>query len=120
MHSFVFVWHFTLLNHCKQEYKEILEKRIQQLDLNRKRPDQLTVLVRGIPLCTEHGEHGCCVDHFFSKHYHSAYYAYQIAHDRRNIEQLMVATLLNQLIVDLFFQNYMRNAKKMSFPEYYI
>ncbi|KAJ3687957.1 hypothetical protein LUZ61_017121 [Rhynchospora tenuis] len=42
-----------------KEYKQILEKRIGHLDYNRKRPDQLTILVRGIPLCTVHGEHGC-------------------------------------------------------------
>ncbi|KAF3336828.1 CSC1-like protein [Carex littledalei] len=80
-------FYVTYLLH--KEYKEILEKRIRHLDLNRKRPDQFTVLVRGIPLCMEHREHGCYVDHFFSKHYNSAYYAYQIVHDRRNIEQLM-------------------------------
>ncbi|XP_078179526.1 early-responsive to dehydration stress protein (ERD4) isoform X2 [Carex rostrata] len=79
-------FYVTYLLH--KEYKEILEKRIQHLDLNRKRPDQLTVLVRGIPLCMEHREHGCYVDHFFSKHYNSTYHAYQIVHNRTNIEQL--------------------------------
>ncbi|XP_073114024.1 CSC1-like protein At3g54510 isoform X3 [Elaeis guineensis] len=55
---------------------------------DRHRSDQFTVLVRGIPLCTEHKAHGCCVDHFFSKHHPYSYQAYQILYDGKNVEEL--------------------------------
>ncbi|XP_059651958.1 CSC1-like protein At3g54510 [Cornus florida] len=72
-----------------KEFNDILMKRIQQLRNLRDRPDQFTVLVREIPLCTEHNAHGCCVDHFFSKHHPYAYRSYQILYDGKDLEQLL-------------------------------
>ncbi|CAL5380008.1 unnamed protein product [Camellia sinensis] len=71
------------------EYNEILKKRIQQLCNNRHRPDQFTVLVREIPLCEEHKAHGCCVEHFFSKHHPYAYRSYQILYDGKDLDELL-------------------------------
>ncbi|KAM3335836.1 hypothetical protein ACQJBY_030014 [Aegilops geniculata] len=62
-------------------------KRIERLKHHRKRPDQFTILVQGIPVCADHGIYGCNVDHFFSKHYQT-YQSYQILHDNGNIESL--------------------------------
>ncbi|TVU09843.1 hypothetical protein EJB05_43340, partial [Eragrostis curvula] len=70
-----------------KEYKEIIRRRIEHLKYHKKRPDQYTILVRGIPKCPDHGTYGCYVDHFFSKHYQT-YQAYQIVHDIGNIEAL--------------------------------
>ncbi|KAF8647019.1 hypothetical protein HU200_065534 [Digitaria exilis] len=70
-----------------KEYKEITGRRIEHLKYLRKRPDQYTILVRGIPTCPDHGTYGCYVDHFFSKHYQT-YQSYQIVHDIGNIEAL--------------------------------
>ncbi|KAG5539156.1 hypothetical protein RHGRI_019646 [Rhododendron griersonianum] len=72
-----------------KEYDDILKKRIQQLCNNRHRPDQLTVLVREIPLCEEHKAHGCCVEDFFSKHHAYAYGSYQILYDGKNLDDLL-------------------------------
>ncbi|XP_048567454.1 CSC1-like protein At3g54510 [Triticum urartu] len=70
-----------------KEYKEMSRKRIEHLKHHRKRPDQFTILVQGIPVCADHGIYGCNVDHFFSKHYQT-YQSYQILHDNGNIESL--------------------------------
>ncbi|KAK6228694.1 hypothetical protein SCA6_001034 [Theobroma cacao] len=72
-----------------QEYSEILVKRIQKLQNLRDRPDQFTILVRQIPFCTEHKAHGCCVDHFFSKHHPYSYHSYQMLYDGKDIEVLL-------------------------------
>ncbi|XP_058225929.1 CSC1-like protein At3g54510 isoform X2 [Rhododendron vialii] len=72
-----------------KEYDDILKKRIQQLCNNRHRPDQLTVLVREIPVCEEHKAHGCCVEDFFSKHHAYAYGSYQILYDGKNLDELL-------------------------------
>nr|CAB3475453.1 unnamed protein product [Digitaria exilis] len=80
-------FHFKSSNLLKQEYKEITGRRIEHLKYLRKRPDQYTILVRGIPTCPDHGTYGCYVDHFFSKHYQT-YQSYQIVHDIGNIEAL--------------------------------
>ncbi|KAL6853433.1 hypothetical protein ACP4OV_019462 [Aristida adscensionis] len=72
-----------------EEYKEITRRRIEHLRYHSKRPDQYTILVRGIPTCPDHGTYGCYVDHFFSKHYQT-YQSYQIVHDIGNIEKLQV------------------------------
>nr|XP_027114126.1 CSC1-like protein At3g54510 isoform X2 [Coffea arabica] len=73
-----------------KEYKDIWLKRIQQLHNLRHRPDQFTVLVREIPFCNEHKAYGCCVDHFFSKHYPSSYQSYQILYDCEELEKLLI------------------------------
>ena len=73
-----------------QEYNEILAKRTQQLQNIRHQPAQFTVLVREIPLCSEHKTSGCSVDHFFSKHYPYAYHSYQMLYDATDLEQLLV------------------------------
>lgn len=78
-------WPFSL-----QEYKEILGKRIHRLRIIRHRPDQFTVLVRGIPLCTDHKARGCSVDHFFSKHHPYSYHSYQMMYDGSHLEDLLV------------------------------
>ncbi|XP_034593042.1 CSC1-like protein At3g54510 [Setaria viridis] len=70
-----------------KEYNEITRRRIEHLKYHCKRPDQYTILVRGIPTCPDHGTYGCYVDHFFSKHYQT-YQSYQIVHDIGNIEAL--------------------------------
>uniref|UniRef100_A0A0D9VA93 CSC1/OSCA1-like 7TM region domain-containing protein n=1 Tax=Leersia perrieri TaxID=77586 RepID=A0A0D9VA93_9ORYZ len=70
-----------------KEYKEMSSRRIAHLKYHRKRPDQFTILVRGIPLCPDHGAYGCCADHFFSKHYRT-YQSYHMVHDIGNIEAL--------------------------------
>ncbi|OAY81991.1 CSC1-like protein [Ananas comosus] len=72
-----------------KEYKQILDLRIRHISYHRHRPDQFTVLVRGIPLCTEHEARGCNVDHFFSKHYPLTYQSYQIIHSEKNVEELL-------------------------------
>ncbi|KAI4382963.1 hypothetical protein MLD38_008851 [Melastoma candidum] len=72
-----------------KEYKEILSKRIDQLRLFRDRPDQFTILVKGIPACTEHRSYSCSVDHFFSKHYPNTYHACQMVYNGRALEQLL-------------------------------
>uniref|UniRef100_A0ACD5WMP7 Uncharacterized protein n=2 Tax=Avena sativa TaxID=4498 RepID=A0ACD5WMP7_AVESA len=70
-----------------KEYKDMSYKRIEQLKYHRKRPDQFTILVQGIPLCADHGTYGCHADHFFSKHY-LTYQSYLILHDMGSIESL--------------------------------
>nr|POE64562.1 csc1-like protein [Quercus suber] len=72
-----------------QEYDEILVKRIQQLQKIRHRPDQFTILVREIPICSEHKAHGCSVDHFFSKHYPYSYHSYQMVYKEIDLEVLL-------------------------------
>ncbi|XP_030465755.1 CSC1-like protein At3g54510 isoform X1 [Syzygium oleosum] len=72
-----------------KEYKEILGKRIHRLQIIRHRPDQFTVLVRGIPLCTDHKARGCSVDHFFSKHHPYSYHSYQMMYDGSHLENLL-------------------------------
>lgn len=67
-------------------------RRIEHLKYHRERPDQFTILVRGIPMCPDHGTYGCHADHFFSKHY-MTYQSYQIVHDIGNIQELQVSTL---------------------------
>lgn len=73
-----------------QEYHEILFRRIQRLQNIRHRPDQFTVLVRGIPLCPEHGTRSCNVDHFFSKHYPDSCSSCQMLYYGKDIEDLLV------------------------------
>uniref|UniRef100_A0ACD5XD64 Uncharacterized protein n=1 Tax=Avena sativa TaxID=4498 RepID=A0ACD5XD64_AVESA len=70
-----------------KEYKDMSHKRIEHLKYHRKRPDQFTILVQGIPLCADHGTYGCHADHFFSKHY-LTYQSYLILHDMGSIESL--------------------------------
>ncbi|KAJ7982338.1 CSC1-like protein [Quillaja saponaria] len=72
-----------------KDYNEILIRRIHQLQNIKHRPDQFTVLVREIPLCTEHKDRGCCVDHFFSKHHPYTYHSYQILYSAKDVEDLM-------------------------------
>lgn len=74
-----------------QEYDEILVKRIQQLQKIRNRPDQFTILVREIPICSEHKARGCSVDHFFSKHYPYSYHSYQMVYKEKDLEVLLVS-----------------------------
>ena len=69
----------------------MLDRRIQHIADQRHRSDQFTVLVRGIPLCTEHKARGCCVEHFFSKHHPYTYQSYQIVYNGRKIEELLVS-----------------------------
>ncbi|XP_030963526.1 CSC1-like protein At3g54510 [Quercus lobata] len=76
-----------------QEYDEILVKRIQQLQKIRHRPDQFTILVQEIPICSEHKARGCSVDHFFSKHYPYSYHSYQMVYKEKDLEVLLI--LLN-------------------------
>lgn len=59
----------------------------------RHRPDQFTVLVRGIPICTEHKARGCSVEHFFSKHHPYTYQSYQIVYEGKYVEELWVRVL---------------------------
>ncbi|TKY49678.1 CSC protein [Spatholobus suberectus] len=68
-----------------KEYDEILIRRIQQIQKLKHRPDQFTIVVREIPLCTEHKAH--CVDHFFSKHYPNTYYSYQMVYSTEDLEE---------------------------------
>ncbi|KAF3784424.1 CSC1-like protein [Nymphaea thermarum] len=70
------------------EYRSLLKRRIQQLCIIKHRPDLFTILVRGVPFCCEHNDHGCSVDHFFSKHYPHAYNSYQVAYDEQNFEEV--------------------------------
>lgn len=78
-----------------QEYYEILSRRIHRLQHIRHRPDQFTVLVRGIPLCPEHKARSCSVDHFFSKHYLDSYSSYQMLYHGKDIEDLLVRWIDN-------------------------
>ncbi|KAL5227666.1 hypothetical protein ABZP36_015931 [Zizania latifolia] len=70
-----------------KEYNEMSSRRIEHLKYHRKRPDQFTILVQGIPICPDHGTYGCSAEHFFSKHFRT-YQSYQIVHDMGNIEAL--------------------------------
>ncbi|RRT54548.1 hypothetical protein B296_00049119 [Ensete ventricosum] len=79
------------------EYKVILVLRLQHIGNNRQRPDQFTVLVRGVPLCIEHKAYGCCVDHFFSKHHPDTYQSYNIVHDGKCIRKLLKSAYSLQL-----------------------
>ncbi|XP_022138880.1 CSC1-like protein At3g54510 isoform X1 [Momordica charantia] len=72
-----------------KEYNGILVKRIQQLKSMRKRPDQFTLLVREVPLCSEHKARGCNVDHFFSKYHPWTYHSYQILSDVKELDRLL-------------------------------
>ncbi|WCJ39034.1 Early-responsive to dehydration stress protein (ERD4) [Euphorbia peplus] len=72
-----------------KEYDEILVRRIQRLQDLRHRPDNFTVLVRQIPLCTEHGAYGCSVGHFFSKYYPKSFHSHQMLYDSKVIEDLL-------------------------------
>ncbi|KAJ0978859.1 hypothetical protein J5N97_014333 [Dioscorea zingiberensis] len=72
-----------------KEYTGMLDKRIQHLYDLRHKPNQFTLLVRGIPLCIEHGAHGCSVDHFFSEHHPYIYHTYQMVYDGKGIEKLL-------------------------------
>jgi hypothetical protein len=85
----------------KQEYKEITRRRIEHLKHHCNRPDQYTILVRGIPSCPDHGTYGCYVDHFFSKHYQT-YQSYQIVHDIGNIEVLQVSRFLIGAVILIY------------------
>ncbi|PUZ52984.1 hypothetical protein GQ55_5G017600 [Panicum hallii var. hallii] len=88
-------FHVVYLLH--KEYKEITRRRIEHLKHHCNRPDQYTILVRGIPSCPDHGTYGCYVDHFFSKHYQT-YQSYQIVHDIGNIEALQLASSIDKQI----------------------
>ncbi|XP_031377036.1 CSC1-like protein At3g54510 isoform X2 [Punica granatum] len=83
---FISFYGLYLLN---REYYEILSRRIQRLQHIRHRPDQFTVLVRGIPFCPEHKARSCHVDHFFSKHYLDSYSSYQMLYHGSDIEGLL-------------------------------
>lgn len=72
-----------------KEYNDILLLRTQQIRKFRHRPDQFTVLVREIPLCDDHKARGCCVDHFFSKHYQDTYQSYQMLYHLKDFEDLL-------------------------------
>ncbi|KAH9619753.1 hypothetical protein KSS87_002049 [Heliosperma pusillum] len=71
-----------------QEYKEILSLRVRCLHNARDRPDQFTVLVREIPVCSEHGSYGCNVQHFFTRHYQHYLQSYQMLYDGKDLELL--------------------------------
>ncbi|CAK9182290.1 unnamed protein product, partial [Ilex paraguariensis] len=71
------------------EYNDILMKRIQRLCNLRHQPYQFTVLVREIPICDEHKTHGCCVDHFFSKHHPYTYRSFHILYNSKDLEDLL-------------------------------
>ncbi|XP_065869152.1 CSC1-like protein At3g54510 isoform X2 [Euphorbia lathyris] len=72
-----------------KEYDEILVKRIQRLQDLRHRPDNFAVLVRQIPLCTEHNAYGCSVGHLFSKYYPKSYHSHQMLYDTKVVEDLL-------------------------------
>ncbi|XP_031475831.1 CSC1-like protein At3g54510 isoform X2 [Nymphaea colorata] len=78
-----------------QEYRSLLKRRIQQLYIIKHRPDLFTILVRGVPFCSEHNDHGCSVDHFFSKHYPHAYNSYQVVYDEQNFEEELPAAFVS-------------------------
>ncbi|KAL8172349.1 hypothetical protein V2J09_024153, partial [Rumex salicifolius] len=72
-----------------KENRVILDRRIQQLCSLRNRPDQFTILVHEIPLCTEHARRGCNVEHFFSKHYPYTYQSFQMLYDEKDLDALL-------------------------------
>ncbi|KAK1319509.1 hypothetical protein QJS10_CPB04g00387 [Acorus calamus] len=80
---------FLVLFLLYKEYKSLTQIRIQYISNVRHRPDQFTILVRGIPVCLDHDARGCSVDHFFSKHHPYSYHSYQMVYDGNNIEDLM-------------------------------
>ncbi|XP_008775844.2 CSC1-like protein At3g54510 [Phoenix dactylifera] len=90
---------FYVLYLLYKEYKGILDRRIEHIGNHRHRSDQFTVLLRGIPVCTEHKARGCCVDHFFSKHHPYTYQAYQILYDGKNVEELLLILYLAEGII---------------------
>ncbi|KAL4277521.1 hypothetical protein HN51_060631 [Arachis hypogaea] len=72
-----------------KEFDDILIQRIQQLQNIKHRPDQFTIIVREIPFCTEHQARDCSVDHFFSKHYPSTYYSFQMVYGTQDLQELV-------------------------------
>ncbi|CAN6444001.1 unnamed protein product [Victoria cruziana] len=78
-----------------QEYNSMLKRRIQQLYTVKHRPDLFTILVRGVPLCSEHKDYGCSVDHFFCKHYPHAYNACQVVYDEQNFDEELPAAFVS-------------------------
>ncbi|KAF9593948.1 hypothetical protein IFM89_026191 [Coptis chinensis] len=98
-----------------KEYSEIFVRRIQHLHNTKHRPDQFTVLVREIPFCNEHKSYGCCVDHFFSKHYPYIYQSYQMVYDGKVVEELLLeATSIGRKIEELRARSTMQ---KLKYPE---
>ncbi|KAF5729310.1 CSC1-like protein [Tripterygium wilfordii] len=80
---FTCLWFITLygLYLLYKEYDDILVKRMQQLkgDIIRHRPDQFTVLVRGIPLPSQpNSTYGSDVSEFFSRNYPGSYKSYKM------------------------------------------
>ncbi|KAL6563376.1 hypothetical protein OROHE_005963 [Orobanche hederae] len=73
-----------------KQYHDIWLKRTEQMENLRHRPDQFTVLVRGIPLCDEHRGYACCVDSFFRNYFPSSYHSSQILYDFGELEKLLV------------------------------
>ncbi|XP_048494208.1 CSC1-like protein At3g54510 isoform X3 [Beta vulgaris subsp. vulgaris] len=71
-----------------KEYAEILAKRTLWLHNLKDRPDYFTILVREIPLCTEHRSYGCSVYHFFTRHYQHSFQSYQMLYDGRDLDLL--------------------------------
>lgn len=71
-----------------KEYKDILDKRILCLHKLKDRPDMFTVLVREIPVCSEHGRRGCNVHHFFTRHYQHSHQSYQMIYDGKELGAL--------------------------------
>ncbi|KAI4333021.1 hypothetical protein L6164_017878 [Bauhinia variegata] len=88
---FACLWFISLygLHLLYKEYKEILIRRIHQLQNIKHRPDQFTVIVREIPFCSEHKSRGCSVDHFFSKYYPYLFHSYQMLYRTKDLEELV-------------------------------
>ncbi|KAM3323587.1 CSC1-like protein isoform X1 [Capsicum chacoense] len=85
-----------------KEYNDIFIKRIQQICNRRHEPHQFTILVREIPLCSEHQTRGCNVDHFFSKHHPYSYQSSEILYDSKLLDNLLCqAKSLTKKIEDL-------------------
>ncbi|CAJ1959029.1 unnamed protein product [Sphenostylis stenocarpa] len=78
---------FTMDSFTISNVKIGSNRRIQQIQKLKHRPDQFTIVVREIPLCIEHKARDCCVDHFFSKHYPNTYYSYQMVYRTDDLEE---------------------------------
>ncbi|XP_074284691.1 CSC1-like protein At3g54510 isoform X2 [Silene latifolia] len=92
-----------------KEYKEILSLRIRCLHNARDRPDLFTVLVREIPVCSEHGSCGCNVHHFFTRHYQQYLQSYQMLYDGKDLELLWDSATTTKAKIKQLKEKSMRN-----------
>lgn len=79
--------------HNLQEYRYISSKRLAYYYSSEPKPDQFTVLVRGIPKSST-GSLSASVESFFSEYYPSLYLSHYMVYHTTKIQKLIVSDLL--------------------------